>query len=321
MCATKRSGLRFLTIGGAALVTLAGGSARASDPFALYAVPTAVELLPSEANATQVVVHGAFLFLTVTQKTTANAMYSEPKCGAMYFQCPSGQEDLCRMQWSDIKNAIQGGYCAGFGTLNMLSAATLRDEGSPLGTPDKWEMGMGVAIASSLGNQCPKARALICPGTLTDGGVPDAGAGGAGGRTAGGGGVGGIAGGGGAGGKGGAGGAGVAPGTGGSVSTGGLGGVANVGGASGTGGVVGSGGGPAGTGGVASATGGNGTGGTTASGGVGGGGAVDAAVGGNKKTTGGGCTVGDASRSGGGLFAIAISLAAVLASRRRPTRR
>ena len=43
------------------------------------------------------------------------AAYTEPKCGKMYFECPAGEEGLCRMQWQDVRNAVGKGYCAGFG--------------------------------------------------------------------------------------------------------------------------------------------------------------------------------------------------------------
>ena len=48
-----------------ALATLASARpAVASDPFTTYAVPSLVELQPSEAAATRVVIHGAFFHLT-----------------------------------------------------------------------------------------------------------------------------------------------------------------------------------------------------------------------------------------------------------------
>lgn len=165
----------------AMVVTFTAAEAAASDPFALYASPTAVELLPDAAAATRVVIHGAILFLTVPQSTSGAFVYNEPRCGTMYFQCAAGEEDLCRMQWRDLQNAVGRTYCAGFGTLNMLSNATFWPEGTAPVKPDKWEMGMGVAIAGFLGGACPKALALKCSTPAPDAGTGEAGASGAGG--------------------------------------------------------------------------------------------------------------------------------------------
>ncbi|MSP60679.1 MAG: hypothetical protein EXR72_10125 [Myxococcales bacterium] len=145
---------------------LAAGVAHASSPHAIFSVPRRVDFLPDEANATKVVLHGAFFF------RNANNGYDSPSCGQMYFACQAGQEVMCRMQWQDIKKAIGLQECAGFGEYNMLSKATVRAEGSPLGTPDTWQLGMGVSPGAFVDNQCPKALLLKCP----QGGVPDAGA-------------------------------------------------------------------------------------------------------------------------------------------------
>ena len=315
MLTFRRSGFQssHLAVACAVVVTLAAGSAAASDPFALYAVPTAVELLPNDADATRVVIHGSFLFLTVPG---TSAVYGDPKCGAMYFQCTPGEEDLCRMQWRDLRNAVGGTYCAGFGTLNMLSAATLRQEGAPLIGPDKWEMGMGVAMASYLGGECPKALALKCAKPSLDGGAPDAPLGGSGGVN----GSGGASGLGGAGGRGGASGSGGASGRGGAGGSSGSGGVNGSGGAGGAGDAGdagGAGGRPAGSGGGVS-TGGGATGGAPGTGGTSGP-AADAAVGGHKRSP-SGCSFGGSGSSRDGLLAAGIGLGGIAASRRRRAR-
>ena len=110
-------------------------TARASLPTAVYTVPAKVELLPDEANATRVVLHGAFFF-----RNSGNTGYDAPACGYMYFQCQAGQEVMCRMQWQDLKSAVGQQYCAGFGSQRMPTTAPLRTEGTALASPDPWDL-------------------------------------------------------------------------------------------------------------------------------------------------------------------------------------
>jgi MYXO-CTERM domain-containing protein len=148
---------------------IAARTAAASSPLSTYVVPTAVDLLPSDAAATRVVIHGAFFQLTM-----AGGTYGDPKCGVMYFECVAGQETMCRMQWGELRAAIAEAKnsCRGFGSLNTLSIASVRAEGSALGTPDKWDLGVGTIAGVSVGNKCPAAQALVCPlASAADGGA------------------------------------------------------------------------------------------------------------------------------------------------------
>jgi MYXO-CTERM domain-containing protein len=143
--------------------------ARASNPCSTYVVPSLVELQPSADAATRVVIHGAFFQLT--SDTTMS--YGTPRCGVMYFDCVAGQETMCQMQWNELRNAVSAtaAVCEGFGSWNVLSVATIRDEGAPLGTPDAWDLGMGISPGSYVDNKCPPARQLICPVPASDGGA------------------------------------------------------------------------------------------------------------------------------------------------------
>jgi hypothetical protein len=157
------------------LATLAvARPARASYPCSTYVVPYLVELQPSADAATRVVIHGAFFQLT--SDTTMS--YGDPRCGVMYFACVGGQEAMCQMQWKELRAAASAkpSVCEGFGSWNVLSAATIRDEGAPLGTPDAWDLGMGISPGSYVDNKCPPAMQLVCPVSASDGGaVADAG--------------------------------------------------------------------------------------------------------------------------------------------------
>jgi MYXO-CTERM domain-containing protein len=156
------------------LATLAAARpAAASYPCSTYVVPTLVELQPSDAAATSVIIHGAFIQLTSDTTVT----YGDPRCGLMHFVCAAGQESMCQMQWKELRDAVSGtpSFCEGFGSWNVLSVATIHDEGTALGTPDTWDLGMGIAQGVYVDNKCPPARQLVCPPSFGDGGtVPDA---------------------------------------------------------------------------------------------------------------------------------------------------
>jgi MYXO-CTERM domain-containing protein len=159
----------------AGLVILAGlatpSSAHASDPVSIYVVPRQVE--QSAGSPARVTIHGAFVRLT----SATTATYSAPQCGVMYFQCSPGDETLCRMQWDELAAAAQTPSptsCAGFGSLRVVSSATLRAEGAALGSPDAWDLGLGIGEGMYVDGQCPLARALVCPAPgAADGGATD----------------------------------------------------------------------------------------------------------------------------------------------------
>jgi hypothetical protein len=170
--AYRRSALRFLTL--TAGLALASRPAAASDPLTTFCLPRQVELLPNADTATRVVIHGSFFQLTSTTAFT----YSTPKCGVMYFECAAGQEAMCRMQWKELRDwdldPLHKPYCAGFGSRSVVGAAAVRVEGEPLGTPDKWDLGMGVGWGAWVDGKCEMAKTLACVAPASDGGAaPD----------------------------------------------------------------------------------------------------------------------------------------------------
>ena len=150
--------LAFVTASVGALASLAPlGVAHASAPTGVYVVPTRLDFSPDQATATRVVIHGAFFVMD------KGGTYGTPSCGVMTFQCAAGSEAMCRMQWNEIAGAIGQQFCEGFGTWNMVSSAKLYSEGAALGTPDTWDLGMGISPGSYVGGQCAPALALKCP--------------------------------------------------------------------------------------------------------------------------------------------------------------
>ena len=143
-------------IAGLSLFSVEAAPAWASQPSAIYTVPSRVDFYPDEANATSVAIHGAFFFYQ------ASGAYATPSCGYMYFACPAGSEKMCRMQWADIKASIGQPQCVGFGPQSTVSKANLRTVGTPLANPDTWDLGIGVTPGTYVGGQCAPAQALKC---------------------------------------------------------------------------------------------------------------------------------------------------------------
>jgi hypothetical protein len=151
------------------LVLLVPRLAGASDPNSIYTVPAKVEILPDEATGARVVIHGAFFFLSAPMSFA----YGQPRCGYMSFQCPAGQEAMCRLQWQDLRRSIGGVTCAGFGTLGTVSSATLHAEPVTAVKPDVWDLGMGISQGSYVDGKCGPARTLTCALAAADAGPPD----------------------------------------------------------------------------------------------------------------------------------------------------
>src|SRR5262245_44416260 len=80
---TRLACLRFTLFAAFATAWLAAAAERpamASQPNGVYVAQARVDMLPDEASATSVIIHGTFFFLQ------ADSHYTDPKCGYMYFQ-------------------------------------------------------------------------------------------------------------------------------------------------------------------------------------------------------------------------------------------
>ena len=77
--------------------------AAASFPCGIYARIDKVELGPSETSPEWVKIHGDFILV----KTSGRL--SEPERGFMYFSLVPGKEDLCRLEWADLKALARPG--------------------------------------------------------------------------------------------------------------------------------------------------------------------------------------------------------------------
>lgn len=161
---------RFFVIGAVAAGVAIASTAQASTPHGAWAHVDKIELLPDEAGATKVVITGKFALTQGPGKGTW--AYENPVAGYMYFQCAAGSEADCRLQWNDIKSTIGTTTCAGFGQTDVVPG-TVRPIGTPLGTADTYNLGIGVTRTVYAGGICEKLRTYSVDAGVTP--QPDAG--------------------------------------------------------------------------------------------------------------------------------------------------
>jgi hypothetical protein len=122
--------MRFAIVFAAAAAVLVCQSAAASYPCGIYARIDKVELGPDETKPTWIKIHGDFILV----KTSGRL--SEPERGFMYFSLVEGKEDLCRLEWADLKAVAKPGAfdrnVVAFGSAHAEQNDSLaRDENSP----------------------------------------------------------------------------------------------------------------------------------------------------------------------------------------------
>jgi hypothetical protein len=95
--------MRFATLFAAAAAVLVSQAAVASYPCGICARVDKVELGPDETKPQWAKVHGDFILV----KTSGRL--SEPERGFMYFSLVEGKEDLCRLEWADLRALAKPG--------------------------------------------------------------------------------------------------------------------------------------------------------------------------------------------------------------------
>ncbi|HKB06223.1 MAG TPA: hypothetical protein VKD90_28775, partial [Gemmataceae bacterium] len=95
--------MRLAILFAAAAAVLLCQPVAASYPCGIYARIDKVELGPTVSNPQWVKIHGDFILV----KTSGRL--SEPERGFMYFSLVEGKEDLCRLEWADLKAVARAG--------------------------------------------------------------------------------------------------------------------------------------------------------------------------------------------------------------------
>jgi hypothetical protein len=122
--------MRFAILFAAAAAVVVCQTAAASYPCGIYARIDKVELGPDETKPQWIKIHGDFILV----KTSGRM--SEPERGFINFSLVEGKEDLCRLEWADLKAMARPGAfdrnCVAFGSAHTEREDKLaRDGNSP----------------------------------------------------------------------------------------------------------------------------------------------------------------------------------------------
>lgn len=130
---------------------LVSSNALASAPAGVWVKVQQVVYTPNATSPTQVQVHGALmLFDGSSDASRPYAHYTSPALGYVYYECPAGQAETCRQEWSDLEANIAKpeNVCVGFGW-DSLPTGTLRQPGSAVANPDVYPIQNGVSSGFS----------------------------------------------------------------------------------------------------------------------------------------------------------------------------
>ena len=112
---------------------------RASVPVGVYAIVEKVVLEPNETQPQRIQIWGAF---ALADRAAAGG-YGPARRGYLYYDCPAGQETVCKNEWADIKSAAGTGKVIAFGDRNR-PADRIRAVDQKPESPSVYPIQMGV---------------------------------------------------------------------------------------------------------------------------------------------------------------------------------
>lgn len=127
----------------------------ASDMVGVYGVVEKVVLEPNEKAPERVQVWGAFALAEGRGST-----YGSPTRGYLYFTCPSGQESICRNEWSDLKSVAGKSTAVGFGQRYKPTGRIRKADEKPA-SPDPYPIDMGVIRLENAADRGPDAIKVV----------------------------------------------------------------------------------------------------------------------------------------------------------------
>ena len=139
--------LKALPLAALLATILVSANALASEPAGVWVKVKEVVYAPDATNPTHVQLHGALmLFDGNAEAPRPYPGYTSPALGYVYYQCPDGQAEICRQEWSDLQANIAkpDTECLGFGR-TTLPTGTLRQPGEAPQGPDPYPIQNGVS--------------------------------------------------------------------------------------------------------------------------------------------------------------------------------
>jgi hypothetical protein len=111
---------------------------QASDMVGVYGVVEKVVLEPSDKAPDRIQIWGAFALAEGKGST-----YGPAERGYLYYSCPSGQESICRKEWSDLKSVAGKSTAVGLGQ-RYKPTGRVRKADEKVASPDPYPIQMGV---------------------------------------------------------------------------------------------------------------------------------------------------------------------------------
>jgi len=140
---------------GAALLALLAPAVRASDPIGVYAYVDRVVFEPSDAAPDRIQVWGGF---ALAKKTPNRFEYQDPERGYMYFKLRSGDEEVCKKEWADLKSVAGKQQIVAFGSRDTEPQPIIRKSNAKPENPDVYPKGFGMTkIDRASGNTNSRA--------------------------------------------------------------------------------------------------------------------------------------------------------------------
>jgi hypothetical protein len=143
-----------LTAALAALALVVG--LQASDRVGVYGVVERVVVEPNENAPERIQIWGAFAL--ADQKNGSN--YESAQRGYLYYTCPSGQEAVCRKEWSDLKSVAGKSTGIGFGQ-RYKPNGRIRKADEKVASPDPYPIQMGVVKVENASDRGAETMKVI----------------------------------------------------------------------------------------------------------------------------------------------------------------
>jgi len=147
----RKVGLAALTAALSLTVVL-----RASDMVGVYGVVEKVTIEPSDKAPERIQLWGAFSFAD----SKNGSAYGPAQRGYLYYSCPSGQESICRKEWSDLKSVAGKGTGVGFG-FRYADKGRVRKADEKASSPDPYPIERGLVKVENASDRGSETMQVI----------------------------------------------------------------------------------------------------------------------------------------------------------------
>jgi hypothetical protein len=147
---------------------------QASDPMGIYTLVEDVVIestKPGQPERVRIYGISALAFRPPAEGGHfQGGTYSSPASGYLYFTCPEGKVEVCRMEWADLEKAIGDERCAAYGDRYLTDPkpnGRLRPPDEPPDAPDSYPIAQGVTLTrQGAQGTCAEIRELAAAGTV-----------------------------------------------------------------------------------------------------------------------------------------------------------